>query len=138
MNYVAIEASGQVVDNMNSFFNSERLDSLCSARWLDLFDLKSVIEILENSRKPRLIFMFQLIDALESLEKDFSKKFITKISEVLNKEDRIVISLPIESLSGKTNFFVRRKWLLDFLSESFIITSDFLMNGERLLIIRNK
>ena len=45
--------------------------------------------------------MFQIIDALENLERDFSKKFIDEISKEC---ELMVISLPIESLGGRKKF----------------------------------
>jgi hypothetical protein len=44
-------------------------------------------------------------------------------------------TLPIKSLSGRKDFSVKRKWLINFLQEHFIIKKDFKMNGERILLL---
>ncbi len=72
---------------------------------------------------------------MENLERDFSKKFIL---EILKECEKIVLNLPIESLSGRKGFAVRRKWLVDFLDKEFVIEKDFVRGGERVLIIKNK
>jgi len=69
------------------------------------------------------------------LERDFSKKFILEIAEECEK---IVLSLPTESLGGRKKFAVQRKWIVDFLEENFLIEKDFRMSGERVIVIKNK
>ena len=87
---------------------------------------------MREAKKDRIVFLFQVVDALENLERDFSKKFISEISKECEK---IVLSLPVESLGGRKKFAVRRKWLMDFLVESFVIEKDVVMNGERILVV---
>ena len=133
VDYVAIDAVGQIVENMNRYFEEENFPSkvICA----DLFDIKKVLEILKRQKKRRVVFMFQVVDALENLERNFSKKFILEIS---NECELIVLSLPTESLSGRKRFGVQRKWILDFLKENFVIEKDFVMSGERILVIIKK
>jgi len=97
---------------------------------LDLFEIESVLKILKKAKKSRVVFMFQVIDALENLERDFSKKFI---SDILKECEWIVLSLPTESLGGRKKFIIQRKWLLDFLEENFVVKMDFILNGERII-----
>jgi len=138
LEYLGIEASGQIVDNVNDYFSKSCQGYKTHVFCEDLFRLDKMKGIVKNSKVngSTVIFMFQIIDALECLEKNFSKKFILEISSELNGDDMIVITLPIESLSGKTNFVVRRKWLVGFLEENFKIEKDFLMNGERIFVVR--
>ena len=136
VDYFAVEASGQLVDNMNSFFNKNNFN--CKAICGDLLDLDFIEGVFKKAKGKKIIFLFQVIDALENLERNFSKKFLEIISKRLTKKDLIILTVPIESLSGRINFKVRRKWLLDFLEENFIIEKDFLMNGERIIRIRKK
>ena len=82
--------------------------------------------------------MFQLVDALEKMERDFSKKLLLKLKNLLSQKDYIVISFPIESLSGKTKFIIQRKWLVKFIIEEFNLITDFKLFGERILIFKNK
>ena len=133
VDYVAVEAVGQLVGNMNDYFKEEGFsaEAVCG----DLFDVESVLKILKKQTKPRVVFMFQVVDALENLERDFSKKFILEVSREC---EMIVLSLPTESLGGRKKFAVRRKWILDFLRESFVVEKDFVMGGERVTVVRKK
>ena len=133
--YVGVEASGQIVDNTNVYFEKNDLGNLCNCVWADLFDLKNVESIVKKSKRARVIFMFQVIDALESLEKDFSKKILVLLKEILDTGDKIVISLPTKSISGRRKFMVDRKWLVEFLEEIFILERDFVVGDERVLIV---
>jgi hypothetical protein len=129
--YIGIEGAGQLVDLTNSYFKNEGFDAreVC----LDLFDIDRIVDILKKMESPRVVFMFQVVDALENLERNFSKKFITDVS---GECEWIVLSLSTESLGGRKKFMVHRKWIVDFLEENFVVESDFETNGERVLIFR--
>jgi len=129
IDYVGIEAAGQLVEHMNKYFSNEGFSAKAVVG--DLFDVESVLKILRKQRRPRVVFMFQIVDALENLEWDFSKRFLSKIS---SECERIILSLPTESLGGRRRFVVRRKWLVDFLRKNFVVEEDFAMNGERIII----
>jgi len=128
VSYVAVEAAGQLVDQMNKYFVDKGFDA--RAVCLDLFDVDGVLDILKDMKSPRVVFMFQVVDALENLERNFSKKFILRISEECEK---IILSLPTESIGGRKKFAARRNWIVDFLQENFIIKKDFDINGERVM-----
>ncbi len=130
INYIGIEATGQLVEHINKYFSSEGFSAKVIVG--DLFNVENVLKILRKQKKERVVFLFQVVDALESLERDFSKKFILEISKECEK---IVISLPIESLGGRKKFEVQRKWLIDFLEDNFKIEKDFEINGERILVV---
>lgn len=136
VDYIGVEASGQIVENVNSYFDDEGLEKSCSVVWGDLFDLQSMKKIVEKSSKPRTIFLFQTVDALESFERDFSKKFLLMLKDVLDKDDKIIISLSLKSISGRRKFMVDRKWILEFLKENFNLEMDFVVGSERVLIVR--
>ena len=129
--YVGMEAAGQLVEQMNGFFKERGFDALAIKG--DLFDLESVEDILKRARKDRVVFLFQVIDALESVERNFSKKLI---SVVMENCEWLVISLPLVSLGGRKRFDVDRKWLVDWLGERFGIRDDFEMFGERVICVR--
>ncbi len=131
VDYVGVEATGQLVEYMNRYFRKENFSARAVAG--DLFDVGSVLRILKRAKKNRVVFLFQVVDALENLERDFSKKFILEISKECEK---IILSLPTESLGGRKKFAVRRKWLLDFLREDFVIEKDFVRGGERIICFR--
>ncbi|MFA5061183.1 MAG: hypothetical protein WC494_02620 [Candidatus Pacearchaeota archaeon] len=136
--YIGVEAMGQVVDLTNLFFNKFCKGYNAHAVWLDLFQLDKIKEVIQNSKEPRAIFMFQVIDALESFNKNFSKEFLKGISQVLSKEDLFVLSFSTKSLSGKKSFDVKRKWITDFLRENFKIEKDFEVFDERFILFRKK
>jgi len=131
VDYLAVEAAGQEVEHMNKYFEENGFSA--KAIIGDLFEVENVLKILRKQKKPRVVFLFQVVDALENLERDFSKKFIMEIGEECEK---IVISLPTESLGGRKKFAVQRKWIMDFLEENFIIEKDFSRNGERIIVLR--
>ncbi|MFH1522114.1 MAG: class I SAM-dependent methyltransferase [archaeon] len=133
IDYVGVEATGQLVEYMNRYFKAEGF----SARAVvgDLFDIESVLKILKKARKDRVVFLFQVVDALENLERDFSKRFILEVSKEC---EGIVLSLPTESLGGRKKFAVRRKWIMDFLESEFVIEKDFVMEGERIIFLTKK
>jgi hypothetical protein len=131
VSYVGVEAAGQIVKNSNEYFKEEGFDARLVK--LDLFELDKVVDLIRSCKGPRVVFMFQVVDALENLEKDFSKKFIEEIMKVC---DVLILSLPLESLSGRKNFEVDRKWLVDFLEGELRVEKDFKMFGERFIYIR--
>jgi hypothetical protein len=137
--YIGVEASGQVVNLVKSFFDNYcRGYNFPKIIHTDLFDCENIKKIIKESKKPLAVFTFQIIDALEFFEKNFSKKFIMEILKVLNKEDICVLSFSTKSLSGKKKFYSERKWLLDFLKEKAEIIKDFEMFDERFIIFSNK
>ena len=133
INYLAVEAAGQLVNNMNRCFKDRGFENAHASRE-DLFEIKKIVKLLKGfeNAKPRIVFMFQVVDALENLEKDFSKKFIL---EIFKECEKIVLTLPTESLGGRKKFVVQRNWIIDFLGENFVIEKDLKMNGERVIII---
>lgn len=130
VSYVGVDAAGQLVESMNFYFKEKGFDARSIVG--DLFDLDFVEDVLKGAKRRRVVFLFQVIDALESVEKDFSLKLI---SLVMKRCDWLVISLPLVSLSGRKRFGVDRKWLADFLNENFEIKKDFEIFGERVLVV---
>lgn len=132
--YVAIEAKKVFVEKMNRFFQKNNFDAMAIQE--DLFSIKNVLEIIDiEPGKKKIAFLFKVVDALEFLERDASKKLILAVSE---KVDRMVVSYSLESISGKVNFQKSREWLLWFLKENFKILDDFEMNRERYLVFSKK
>ncbi len=135
--YLGIEASGQIVDNTKDYFKSQKITK-AKVECLDLFDKKAVFDLIDMAEEPRAIFMLQVVDALESLERNFSKEFLINMQENLTREDLIVISMPLNSISGRKKFEARRSWISTFLEENFIIKDDFNLGNERIFLIRKK
>ena len=129
VNYIGIEAIGQLVDLMNDFFKKEKIKG--KAIHLSLFELEKVINIIKRTKKPRVVFLFKTIDSLEMLKRDYSKKLISVISPFA---DKIVVSFATKSMVKRKKFKVRRNWIINFIKEEFQILGDFEINGERYVI----
>jgi len=131
--YVGVEAAGQLVGQMNEFFEEKGFDAeaICG----DLFDVDFVVKTLKRTKGNSVVFLFQVVDALESVERNFSLKLISKIMENC---EWLVLSVPLVSLGGGKKFAVKRKWLMDYLEEGFEVVRDFEMFGERVLIVVRK
>jgi len=133
VDYVAVEAMGQLVDLMNFYFKKNNLKA--RAFHESLFNIESIKELIKNCKKPRIVFLFKVIDSFEMIEKDYSKKFLKEISPFCEK---IVISFATRSMIRKDKFKVSRKWMVDFIKENFELLEDFNIGNERYIIFKNK
>jgi len=127
--YFGVEAVGQISNLVNSFFKKEKIPG--QVFHFSLLDIKKVKEVISKAGKPRIVFLFKVIDSLETFEKDFTKKLL---KEIVPLSDRIVISFATESWMRRKKFFANRKWLIDFIRESWQFTDDFTVDGERYLV----
>ncbi len=131
--YVGVEAAGQLVEQMNLFFKEKDFEGKAVCE--DLFDLENVVGVLKDAKRERVVFLFQVVDALESIERNFSLKLV---DEIMKNCEALVISVPLVSLGGGKKFAVKRKWLTDFLEENYEVERDFEMFGERVLVVEKK
>lgn len=129
--YAGVEAIGQLVKLTNSYFKKEKIKGKIVHS--SLFDLKNLNSIIEKTVRPRAIFLFKVTDSLEMLEKDFSKKLITKISPLA---ERIIVSFATESMVKRTRFKVKRSWFTYFLEKNFSILDDFEIGKERYIVFK--
>lgn len=126
INYVAVESVGQLVELMNYFFEKEKLKA--RAIHLSLLEKEEVKKLIKKMAKPRIVFLFKVIDALESLKPNYSKELISEIAPLA---DKIVVSFPTRSLGSREKFKVKRNWIVNFIKEKFNILDDFELGGER-------
>lgn len=131
VNYVGFEATKQIVDNSNTFFTKRNIKGKCF--WVDLFDFE-FIKTKMNVRN-KIIFCFQITDALEKIEKNSSLKFLEFLKQNISDKELMVLSFPVESLSGRHSFKDIRKYLMNFLESNFKIEADVEMFKERFLIL---
>jgi len=129
VDYIAIEAIGQLVDLMNEHFKRQKFNA--KAIHMSLFESEKIKEIIKKQKKPRVIFLFKTIDSLEMLERNYSKKFLLKIVPLA---DKIVVSFAIRSMGKRQSFRANRNWLLDFIKDNFKVLDDFEVGGERYII----
>ncbi len=131
--YTGIEIVGQMVDLVNEYFKRDKISG--KMIHLSLFELEEVKDIIRKTAKPRIIFLFKVIDSLEKFERDYTKKFLKGVAPLA---DRIVISFATESWMKRKKFYANRKWLIDFIRENWQFIDDFEMNGERYLVFEGK
>ncbi len=133
VDYTAIESVGQLTELMNFYFGKEKIKG--KAINLSLFEKEKVKRIIDGTKKPRIIFLFKVIDALESLKWNYSKELI---SEIIPLADKVVVSFATKSLGSRERFKVKRNWIIDFVKENFNSLDDFELRGERYLVFSDK
>ena len=84
--------------------------------------------MVEKVKILRIIFLFKVLDSLEMLERDYSKKLLKEIAPLA---DKVVISFATRSMIKQKKFKVERHWILDFIKENFKVLDDFELGGER-------
>lgn len=124
--YTAIESVGQLVELMNFYFEKDKLNG--RAIHLSLFEKEKVLDIIKKEKKPKIVFLFKVIDALESLKPNYSKELISEIAKI---SDKIVVSFATRSLGSREKFKAKRNWIVDFIKENFNVLDDFEIGGER-------
>ena len=80
--------------------------------------------------------MLQVLDALESAHKDYSKDLLLGIKLLMNKDDVVIVTMPMKSISGRKSFEAGRKWLRDFISNNFNLVDEFILGNERVFRFR--
>lgn len=131
--YTAIESVGQLVELMNFYFKQNKLNG--NAIHLSLFEKEKVKDIIKKEKNPKIVFLFKVIDALESLKPNYSKELISEIAGI---SDKIVVSFATRSLGSREKFKAKRNWIVDFINENFNILDDFELGGERYLVFKKK
>jgi hypothetical protein len=129
VNYTAIESVGQLVELMNFYFKKNKLNA--QAFHLSLFEKEKVKEITNKSKKPKIILLFKVIDALESLKENYSKELISGIAPLA---DKIVVSFATKSLGNRQKFKAKRNWIVDYIKEQYTILDNFELGGEKYIV----
>tara|TARA_Y100000310_G_C20651872_1_gene799884 strand:- start:1243 stop:2013 length:771 start_codon:yes stop_codon:yes gene_type:complete len=127
VNYVGVEAMGQLVDLMNLYFSKKEIKKAMAVQQ-SLFELEKIKKLLEEGKGKKIVFLFKTLDSLEMLEKDFSKKLLKKIVPLV---DKVVVSFATRSLGNGQRFRANRRWFTDFVGSNFKILSDFEFGNER-------
>jgi len=135
INYVGIEATRQLCELQNKFFESMNF-SRAKVIWGDLFSFSEVEHVVKNSASPRLILLLQVVDALENVEPNFSKEFLLNLKKFLGNKDVLVISNPLKSISGRNRFDIKRRWLEEFITQNFELIDKFDLFDEEFLIAK--
>lgn len=133
IDYTAVEAVGQFVDLMNFYFEKNNFNA--KAIHESLFNIEKIKNLIKECKSPRVVFLFKVIDSLEMIERDYSKKLL---GEIVPLCDKIVVSFATKSMIKKDKFKANRKWIIDFIEEKFELLDDFEMGGERYIVFKGK
>lgn len=131
--YIAIESMGQLVNLMNFYFDEKKING--KAIHESLFELERIKKIIKETKGEKIIFLFKVIDSLEMLEENYSKKLL---KEIVPLADRVVVSFATRSMIKRERFKINRKWILDFVKENFKILDEFEIGGEKYVVFHNK
>jgi len=129
--YLGIESVGQLVDLTNFYFKKDKING--KVLHLSLFEKEKVKSLIRKQKKPRIVFLFKVIDSLEMIEKDYSKELI---SEIVSLVDFVVLSFAVKSLGKRKRFFAKRDWIMNFIKDNFNVLDDFELGGERYIIFK--
>lgn len=127
--YIAIEAIGQLVKLMNNFFKKNKF----SARAIheSLFELEKIKEIIKKEKGKKIVFLFKVLDSLEMLERDYSKKLL---EEVVPLVDKVAVSFATRSLVARKKFKANRNWIKSFIQDNFNVLDEFELEGEKYIV----
>ena len=132
VDYAGVEAIGQLADLSKEYFEREKLKA--KSYHGSLFDLELLKEVYKKTKKPRVVFLLKVVDALEAVERNYSLKLISYLFEECDV-DRIIISFATASMFRKKKFYINRNWLTDFLQEKYQIIDDFELGYERYYVV---
>jgi len=128
--YIGIEAVGQLVDLTNYYFKTRGIENAFIVQE-SLFELEKIKKILKQVKGKKIVFLFKVVDSLEMMQRDYSKEFISGIAPLV---DRIVVSFATRSFIKRQKFNVNRKWFVDFVKNNFNLIDDFEVGGERYFV----
>lgn len=131
VDYIGVESVGQLASLMNDYFKREKLNA--EAIQESLFNLEKIKKIITETKKPKIIFLFKVLDSLEMLERDYSKKLL---KEIVPLADKVVVSFATMSMIKRKKFKVNRNWILDFIKNNFEILDELELGGERYICFR--
>ncbi len=131
--YIGVEGIGQLVNLMNNYFKKQKLNG--RAIHLSLFRLEEIKRLIKKEKGEKVIFLFKVLDSLESLEKDYSKKFLLETAPLA---DKIVVSFATRSMISRKPFRARRNWIINFIRTNFRILDEFEKGGERYICFKER
>jgi len=131
--YFGVEGIGELVDLMNDYFAKNKMKA--KALHLSLFNLRMIKNEIGEINGKKVVFLFKVLDSLEMLERDFSKKLLEEITPLV---DRVVVSFATRSMISRKLFKAKRRWVIDFIKERFKILEDFELGGERYVVFKGK
>lgn len=134
VNYLGVEAVGQLANLMEYYFDRNKFKNAAALK-KSLFNLEEIKRIIKGTKKPRIVFLFKVIDSLEMVRRDYSKKLLLEITPLV---ERVTISFATKSLGRQKKFFADRKWIKAFIQKNFKIEDEFEISGERYFVFSKK
>ena len=133
--YFGIESMGQLVDLQNYYFKTRGFEESANVLHLSLFDLEKLKKYINQLDGEKIVFLFKVLDSLEMLEKNYSKKLLFELSKI---SDKIVVSYATKSLIAKKKFSAKRTWLKKYISENFEVLDEFEISSENYIVFQKK
>lgn len=124
--YIGVEGVGQLVSLMNDYFKKQKANA--KAMHLSLFNLEKIKNLIQKEKGKKTVFLFKVLDSLETLKTDYSKEFLREITPLV---DKVVISFATRSMISRKPFKVKRNWIIDFIKKNFKIKDEFEIGGEK-------
>ena len=131
VDYTGVEAIGQFVELTDNYFKNNKIKA--KAFHLSLFQLDEIKKLIKKTERPRVVFLFKVLDSLEMLKRDYSKEIVSAISPIA---DRTIVSFATESMIKRKKFMAKRAWFLDFLEENFSVLDNFEIGKERYFVFK--
>ncbi len=129
VNYLGIEAIGQLVDLTNDYFKRQNIQG--KLFHLSLFEKEKIKDLIKKTKSPKITFLFKTMDSLEMLKRNYSLELIEEIAGI---SDRVCVSFATKSFVKREIFKAKRTWFTDFIQEKFKIIEDFETQGERYIL----
>jgi hypothetical protein len=132
INYLGFEAVGQFAKSVENYLLKNKFEG--KSFHLSLFSLDEILSEIKKCKGKKVIFLFKVIDAIETIKRGYSFELIN----LLKKEgfDLMVVSFATESWFKRKKFFVKRNWIINYLDENFQIVDDFETGGERYIVFK--
>ncbi len=129
--YFGVEAVGQMVELMEEYFKKEKFSEAFAIKG-SLFDLDSILKIIKAEKGKKVVFLFKVLDSLEMVEKNYSKKLLEEIVPLV---DKLIVSFATRSLVSRKPFKVKRFWFENFLSKmDWKILDSFEIGSEKYIV----
>lgn len=133
-NYKGVEAVGQIVETQEKFFEKEK-QKKASFLHESLFDIERIKRIIKEDKGVKVAFLFKVIDSLEMIKHDYSKRFLDEITPLV---DRVAVSFATRSMMKRKKFFADRTWIKKFINSNFNLINSFELGNEEYLIFSKK
>lgn len=133
VNYLAVEAVGQLVELMSDYFKKNKFDA--KLIHMSLFELEKLKGLIKKTKGNKVVFLFKTLDSLEMMEKDYSKKILMEITPIV---DFVVVSFATRSMISRKKFNVSRNWIIEFIKENFKLIDAFEIGDEKYVKFEKK